>query len=51
LNQLWGKAVGIVNRHHGVVNKFLGDGFMAVFGGRSLWGTIARMPLTPRENW
>jgi adenylate cyclase len=32
LNQLWGKAVGIVNRHHGVVNKFLGDGFMAVFG-------------------
>jgi adenylate cyclase len=32
LNQLWGKAVEIVNRHHGVVNKFLGDGFMAVFG-------------------
>jgi adenylate cyclase len=21
-----------VNRHHGIVNKFLGDGFMAVFG-------------------
>jgi adenylate cyclase len=32
LNHLWGKAVEIVNRHHGVVNKFLGDGFMAVFG-------------------
>src|ERR1044072_1214883 len=32
LNRLWGKAVGIVNRHHGIVNKFLGDGFMAVFG-------------------
>ena len=24
--------VDIVNRHHGIVNKFLGDGFMAVFG-------------------
>ena len=32
LNRLWGKAVEIVNRHHGIVNKFLGDGFMAVFG-------------------
>jgi adenylate cyclase len=32
LNRLWGKAVGIVNQHHGTVNKFLGDGFMAVFG-------------------
>ena len=38
LNQLWGKAVGIVNRHHGVVNKFLGDGFMAVFGAPLLMG-------------
>jgi len=32
LNRLWGEAVAIVNRHHGTVNKFLGDGFMAVFG-------------------
>lgn len=32
LNGLWSKAVEIVNRHHGIVNKFLGDGFMAVFG-------------------
>ena len=24
--------IEIVNRHHGVINKFLGDGFMAVFG-------------------
>jgi adenylate cyclase len=38
LNQLWGKAVGIVNRHHGVVNKFLGDGFMAVFGAPLVMG-------------
>lgn len=32
LNNLWGFMVGIVNRHSGIVNKFLGDGFMAVFG-------------------
>jgi adenylate cyclase len=32
LNRLWGKAVAIVNEHNGSVNKFLGDGFMAVFG-------------------
>jgi adenylate cyclase len=32
LNCLWGSAVDIVNRHQGIVNKFLGDGFMAVFG-------------------
>jgi adenylate cyclase len=38
LNQLWGKAVEIVNRHHGVVNKFLGDGFMAVFGAPLVMG-------------
>ena len=38
LNQLWGKAVGIVNQHHGVVNKFLGDGFMAVFGAPLVMG-------------
>ena len=24
--------VDVVNRNHGIVNKFLGDGFMAVFG-------------------
>jgi adenylate cyclase len=38
LNQLWGKAVEIFNRHHGVVNKFLGDGFMAVFGAPLVMG-------------
>jgi adenylate cyclase len=38
LNRLWGKAVGIVNQHHGTVNKFLGDGFMAVFGAPLVMG-------------
>lgn len=32
LNALFEVAVEKVNAHHGIVNKFLGDGFMAVFG-------------------
>ena len=32
LNTLWGFMVRTVNEHHGIVNKFLGDGFLAVFG-------------------
>ena len=32
LNVLFSEAIAIVNRHQGFVNKFLGDGFMAVFG-------------------
>ena len=32
LNALWSLCVKIINSHHGTVNKFLGDGFMAIFG-------------------
>ncbi len=32
LNQLFDFMIDIVNTRHGVINKFLGDGFMAVFG-------------------
>jgi adenylate cyclase len=32
LNSLFEVMVEVVNRHDGIVNKFLGDGFMAVFG-------------------
>jgi adenylate cyclase len=32
LNTLFGSLISIVNQHRGIVNKFLGDGFMAVFG-------------------
>lgn len=32
LNDLFAGLIEIVNRHQGMVNKFLGDGFLAVFG-------------------
>jgi len=32
LESLFEFMIEIVNRHHGIINKFLGDGFMAVFG-------------------
>ena len=32
LETLFEFMIEIVNRHHGIINKFLGDGFMAVFG-------------------
>lgn len=32
LNALFGFMIKIVQSHHGVINQFLGDGFMATFG-------------------
>ncbi|PAW80063.1 MAG: hypothetical protein B9S32_01650 [Verrucomicrobia bacterium Tous-C9LFEB] len=32
LNTIWGAGIRVVHNHGGVINKFLGDGFMAVFG-------------------
>ena len=32
LESLFGFMIEIVNRNNGIINKFLGDGFMAVFG-------------------
>ncbi|MBL9116164.1 MAG: adenylate/guanylate cyclase domain-containing protein [Verrucomicrobiaceae bacterium] len=32
LNTLFTPMIAIVNQHGGIVNKFLGDGFMAIFG-------------------
>jgi adenylate cyclase len=31
-NDVFGAAVEVINRHHGIINQFLGDGFMATFG-------------------
>ncbi|UYN96165.1 MAG: adenylate/guanylate cyclase domain-containing protein [Enhydrobacter sp.] len=32
LNDFFAEMVAIVDRHNGIVNKFLGDGFLALFG-------------------
>lgn len=32
LNSLFGFMIDIINQHSGIINKFLGDGFMAIFG-------------------
>jgi len=32
LNTLFDYMIQIVNQNHGIINKFLGDGFMAIFG-------------------
>ena len=32
LNTLFGMMIAFVNANHGIINKFLGDGFMACFG-------------------
>ena len=32
LNDFFGELVAVVDRHNGIVNKFLGDGFLALFG-------------------
>ncbi len=31
-NEVFSEAVEVVNRNHGIINQFLGDGFMASFG-------------------
>jgi len=45
LNGLWEILVDVVNEHHGIVNKFLGDGFMATFGAPFEEGNSSRNAL------
>lgn len=40
LNTLFGFMIDIVQSHHGVINQFLGDGFMATFGAPVSIGNI-----------
>jgi adenylate cyclase len=42
LNQSFAFMIEAVDRHHGIINKFLGDGFMAVFGAPLVEGDSAR---------
>jgi adenylate cyclase len=32
LNAFFAEMIDVVDRHHGIINKFLGDGFLALFG-------------------
>ena len=40
LNTLFGFMINIVQTHHGVINQFLGDGFMATFGAPVSTGNV-----------
>ena len=31
-NKVFGNSIEVVNKHNGIINQFLGDGFMATFG-------------------
>jgi adenylate cyclase len=42
LNLLFGAMIETINAHHGIINKFLGDGFMAVFGAPLVDGDACR---------
>jgi adenylate cyclase len=44
-NAVFGTAIAIVDRHHGVINQFLGDGFMATFGAPVATGRDCRNAL------
>lgn len=41
-NAVFGAAIEVVNRHRGVINQFLGDGFMASFGAPLATGVECR---------
>ena len=38
LNKLFSITIEVVNEHHGIINQFLGDGFMATFGAPVSYG-------------
>jgi len=45
-NAVFGEAVEVVNRNHGIINQFLGDGFMATFGAPASTGRDSANALT-----
>jgi adenylate cyclase len=44
-NAVFGEAIDVVNRHRGIINQFLGDGFMATFGAPLATGDDCRNAL------
>jgi adenylate cyclase len=45
-NAVFGAAIAIVDKNHGVINQFLGDGFMATFGAPVATGRDCRNALS-----
>jgi len=49
-NAVFGAAIEIVDRNHGVINQFLGDGFMATFGAPVATGRDCRNALSAARD-
>jgi adenylate cyclase len=49
-NAVFGAAIETVDRHHGVINQFLGDGFMATFGAPVTTGHDCRNALSAARD-
>jgi adenylate cyclase len=50
LNDFFAEMVAIVDRHHGIINKFLGDGFLALFGAPIADPAAARQAITAAKE-
>ena len=51
LNELFEIVVPIVTRHGGHVDKFVGDGLLAVFGAPRATPTTPTAPCAPPARW
>jgi len=50
LNKLFSIMIEVVNEHHGIINQFLGDGFMATFGAPISKGNDAANSVQAAQN-
>lgn len=41
-NKVFGPLIEIISRHNGIINQFLGDGFMATFGAPISYGNVCK---------
>lgn len=41
-NDVFGPLIEIISRHNGIINQFLGDGFMATFGAPISYGNVCK---------
>ena len=49
-NEVFGAAIEVVNRHRGIINQFLGDGFMATFGAPLTTADVCRNALAAARD-